>query len=117
MRVVAIVPELMTAARLESIVSTAGGSFTRLDAPGALPPAAEVDLLLVDWGSRDPSWAAELTEWRGAFEAGHGPRIVLFGPHTDLDAHATARASGLGPMLARSALFGSLASLLDEVQA
>ena len=38
--------------------------------------------------------------------------IILFGPHTDLDAHAAAREAGLGPMRARSAL---VAGLPDDV--
>jgi hypothetical protein len=37
---------------------------------------------------------------------------VLFGPHADLEAHDDARASGLGPMMARSKLFASLPSLM-----
>jgi hypothetical protein len=38
--------------------------------------------------------------------------VVLFGPHTDLAAHAEARAAGLGPMLARSKLLADLPTLL-----
>jgi hypothetical protein len=40
---------------------------------------------------------------------------VLFGPHTDLDAHAAARDAGLGPMRARSAFFGALPELLGTL--
>ena len=42
----------------------------------------------------------------------HTVRVVVFGPHTDLEAHAAARAAGIGPMMARSKLVTSLAELL-----
>jgi hypothetical protein len=101
----------MTVSRLESLVVAARGTLERVDGPGNLPPAVSVDLLLVDWSERDPGWGPQITAWRnGAVPA---PRIILFGPHTDLDAHAAAREAGLGPMKARSAL---MAGLSDEVR-
>ncbi len=45
------------------------------------------------------------------------PRLILYGPHTDLVAHAAASAAGLGPMLARSKLVASLPSLFDGAPA
>ena len=42
-----------------------------------------------------------------------GPRLILFGPHTDLEAHADARAAGLGPMWARSKLVAELQALME----
>jgi hypothetical protein len=41
-------------------------------------------------------------------------RVILFGPRTDLEAHAAARAAGLGPMWARSKVIAGLPSLLRE---
>jgi hypothetical protein len=73
-----------------------------------------VRVLLVDWGSRDPAWAATLRDWRDAASAEERPDIILFGPHTDLAAHAAAREAGLGPMRARSALFAALPGLLRD---
>jgi hypothetical protein len=87
----------------------------RVDRPDQLPPAAGVRLLLVDWGSRDPSWAEAIRRWR---DDAAGPvantTIVVFGPHTDLEAHAAAREAGIGPMKARSALFAALPGMLAE---
>jgi hypothetical protein len=87
-------------------------SFSRIDHPGQLPPPTEVRLLLVDWGARDQTWATAIRAWLDAEPDVARPRIVLFGPHTDLDAHAAAKAAGIGPMRARSALFAELPTLL-----
>jgi hypothetical protein len=73
-----------------------------------------VRVLLVDWGSREPTWAATLHAWREAAPAEERPDIILFGPHTDLAAHAAAREAGLGPMRARSAVFTALPGLLRD---
>jgi hypothetical protein len=40
--------------------------------------------------------------------------VILFGPHGDLEAHAAARATGLGPMIARSKLVADLPTLVTE---
>ncbi len=92
-------------------MTAAGGEMARIDDPASLPPAATVDLLVVDWGARQPGWDAAIARWRGS-AAESAPRVILFGPHTDLAAHADARAAGLGPMRARSAFFSSLPDLL-----
>ena len=62
------------------------------------------DLVLVDWSAREPSWADALR--------GSTARVILFGRHTDLEAHTEARAAGLGPMWARSKLITELPSLV-----
>jgi hypothetical protein len=101
----------MTVSRLESLVSSAGGHLTRVDGPDGLPPPASTDLLLIDWSERAPDWGPRITAWRdGATPA---PRVVLFGPHTDLEAHAAARDAGLAPMKARSAVLSALPDLLS----
>ena len=110
-RVVALVRDLISASRIESAVIAAGGEWTRIDDVAGLPPASTVDILVVDWGARQPGWDAALTAWR-ADGIDVNPNVILFGPHTDLVAHADARAAGLGPMRARSAFFSSLPGLL-----
>ena len=115
-RVVALVPDLMTASRIESLVAGAGGTLTRVDGPDRLPRADDVDLLVVDWGNREPAWDDAIKGWRNAADSSHAPRVVLFGPHTDLVAHAAAREAGLGPMRARSAFFATLPDLLSTTR-
>jgi hypothetical protein len=112
--VVAVVRDLITASRLEEMAIRAGWTFTRVDGPEQLRASSDVDLVLVDWGARTPSWGPAIHAWRGAGSAGVTPTVLLFGPHTDLEAHASARAADLGPMRARSALFAALPGLLSE---
>jgi L-alanine-DL-glutamate epimerase-like enolase superfamily enzyme len=108
----ALVRDLMTASRIESLVAAAGASVMRVDEPDQLPPAGEVDVLVVDWGDRGAGWGAAIAAWREGAEEGRRPRILLFGPHTDLASHRAARDTGLGPMRARSAFFVALPDLL-----
>jgi hypothetical protein len=108
---VALVRELMTATRVESLVTGAGAILLRIESPKDLPPVRGVTVLVVDWGDREPDWGAALARWRDGAEDGRRPRIVLFGPHTDLAAHAAAREAGLGPMRARSAIYAALPDL------
>ena len=110
-RVVALVPDLIAASRIESATTAAGGTFTRIDVIDDLPASNAVDLLVVDWGARRPGWDAAIAGWRGG-EVDAAPEVILFGPHTDLAAHADARAAGLGPMRARSAFFSNLPDLI-----
>ena len=114
MTVVVVGRDLMTATRLEEATRRAGMTLVRVDDPDQLPAVDAVRLVLVDWGDRDPTWARAINDWRSAAGPDGGPRIILFGPHADLDAHATARAAGLGPMKARSALFAQLPELLSR---
>lgn len=109
MRVVALVRDLILASRIEEAARGSGANYRRVDSPAALPPPEAVDLVLVDWASREPGWDALLSAWHGSREQ---PRLLLFGPHTDLAAHADARRAGLGPMWARSRLVRELPALL-----
>ena len=101
MRVAAVISDLMLFSRIEAAARDA--TLVRVDRPADL--SSDFDLVLVDWSAREPGWADAL----GALHAG---RIVLFGRHTDLEAHAAARAAGLGPMWARSKLVAELPALL-----
>jgi hypothetical protein len=105
MKVAAVVRDLMLFSRIESAARVAGVELARVDAPSDIPPDA--DLILVDWSAREPDWA-------DALRALSGPRVIVFGPHTDLEAHAAAREAGLGPMWARSKLLISLGELLAD---
>jgi hypothetical protein len=101
MRVAAVISDLMLFSRIEA--AAAAHDLVRVDRPSDL--SSDFDLVLVDWSAREPDWADAL----GALHAG---RILLFGRHTDLEAHADARAAGLGPMWARSKLVAELPDLL-----
>ena len=111
MRVAAVIADLMTYRRIEAAAAAAGASAVRVDSPDQLPRAAELDLVLVDWADRQDGWAESLAAWRGTQTAA---KLVLFGPHVDLDAHADAKAAGLGPMWARSRLVRALPTLLQS---
>jgi hypothetical protein len=103
MRVGAVVSDLMLFSRIESAAASAGATLFRVDSPASLPP--DLDLVVVDWSAREP-------DWTDALRAVAGPRVILFGPHVDLDAHAAAKSAGLGPMMARSKLVHDLPRLL-----
>ena len=97
-----MVSDLLLFSKIEAAASAAGASLLRADEPTDLP--ADLDLILVDWSARQPSWTDPLAKL-------DGPRLILFGPHTDLVAHAAARDAGLGPMWARSKLLTDLPTL------
>jgi hypothetical protein len=102
MRVGAVIDDLMLYSRIDAAASAAGAHLIRASSPAHLP--ADLDLVLVDWSARQPAWADALR----ALDA----RVILFGRHTDLEAHADARAAGLGPMWARSKLITDLDALV-----
>jgi hypothetical protein len=104
MRVAAVMSDLMLFSRIDAAATAAGASLLRVDTPAQLPD--DLDLILVDWSARAPDWADALRA-RAA-----NVRLVLFGRHTDLEAHAAARAAGLGPMWARSRLIVQLPAIL-----
>ena len=111
MRVALVSPDLLITSRVASIVQASEGQFLRVDDPGDLPASDAVDLVLVDWSYRRHTWPDVLTG-RGNDPSATQPRLILFGPHTDLAAHGEARAAGLGPMWARSRLLTMLPKLL-----
>lgn len=105
MRVGAVVDDLILFSRIDAAAAAAGATIVRASAPDALPP--NLDLVLVDWSARRAAWPE-------AIRAARPARVVVFGPHTDLEAHAAARAAGLGPMWARSRLVSELPALLTR---
>jgi hypothetical protein len=110
-RVAAVISDLMLFSRIDAAVASAGASLVRVDEPAALPAAGSIDLVLVDWSARRPDWGSVLREWADRGAEGPG-RLILFGRHTDLAAHADARVHGLGPMWARSKLVAELPSIV-----
>lgn len=112
MTVALLARDLVIASRIAAAADRAGVPFARADEPNVLPPPTDVRLLLVDWGDRAASWGEGIASWCIGAPESSRPRILLFGPHRDLAAHAAARAAGLGPMLARSKLIADLDSLL-----
>lgn len=113
MRVALVSPDLLISSRISGIVERAGSKLKRIDDPTELTTPDSLDLVLVDWAYRRPAWPAALAAWRPDRPATTDPRIILFGPHTDLEAHAAARNAGLGPMWARSRLLSALADLIQ----
>ena len=101
-----MVTDLMLYSRIEAAARVADVELVRVDTPQQVPPDA--DLVLVDWSNRRPHWTDGLRDLQA--------RVILFGPHTDLEAHADARAAGLGPMWARSKLVAELPSLFVQVR-
>jgi hypothetical protein len=110
--VAVVARDLMIATRIADAGARAGVEVRRYDAPDQLPPAAELTLVLVAWDERRPDWGQTLVTWCANAPEPARPRMVLFGPHTDLAAHAEARAVGLGPMWARSKLLAEIQSLV-----
>lgn len=103
----------MIASRIAAAAERAGVPFARCDDPATLPPHTQVRLLLVDWGDRAADWGERIAAWCAGAPEDASPRVLLFGPHVDLAAHAAARSAGLGPMLGRSKLVADLPTLFD----
>ena len=112
MTVVLLARDLMIASRVEVAAEHAGVTLLRVGDPQDLPPAVDINLLLVDWSDRGEDWGRRIAKWCVDAPASTRPRVILFGPHTDLAAHAAARVAGLGPMWARSKLIVELPALL-----
>jgi len=108
--------ELLVATRIADAFAAAGRDLRRLDQPSQLNGLDGVSLVLVDWDQREAGWAEELAAWVGRHQGAEAPDVILFGPHADLAAHADAKASGLGPMRARSKLFADLGSLAETAE-
>lgn len=108
MRVAAVVADLMLFSRIETAANGAGASLLRVDSPLDVPADEPLDLILVDWSARQP-------EWPDALRGRTASRVILFGPHTDLEAHEAAREAGLGPMWARSKLVAELPALVARI--
>ncbi len=103
--------DLMLGSRLVAEAERRGVTLQVIGSADELPDPGRVERLLVDWGARETGWGAAVAEWR-ARDPSAVPEVLLFGPHTDREAHAAARASGLGPMKARSWLMTHLPEVI-----
>jgi hypothetical protein len=104
--------DLLFGSRIAGVVDRAGHMLIRIDDPSGLPEPAAVSIVLIDWTERGPAWADQLRAWNEAVPPADRARLVLFGSHSDLSAHAAAAAAGLGPMWARSRVISDLPRLL-----
>lgn len=100
MRVAAYVPDLMDRSRL----SAAASDVAFVPTPAALADV-DADLVLVDLGRPGVLDAV-------AALAARDVRTIGFGSHVDRELLDAARAAGCSEVLARSAFFGRLSSLL-----
>jgi len=104
--------DLLTSSRIEAICSQSGGFLHLVASPTGIRVDDDDPLLvLVDCQRRSPEWVAQISDLRRRVPA--GSRLIAFGPHRDLRAHADAIRAGIGPMWARSKLFADLPSLLS----
>jgi hypothetical protein len=115
--VVLIGRDLIFGSRIADSAARADREFLRVEEPARLPTPSSVELVLVDWAERGADWGERLATWRESEPTQRRPRIVLYGPHSDLAAHEAARSSGLGPMLARSVLLRRVVELSGHVVA
>lgn len=102
----------MIATRISDAAWAIGREVIRVDSPADLPPADTVAVAFVDWAAREPGWGEWLAAWCTNAPQSARPRLVVFGPHSDRQAHADARDAGIGPMVARSKLVASLPDLV-----
>jgi hypothetical protein len=101
--VVAYVPDLMDRSK---VAEAAAAEVRFVRRPEELAAAAATaDLVVVDLGR--PGVLDALVE-----VAALGVRVIGFGSHVDRDVLDEARAAGCSQVLARSAFFGQLATLL-----
>lgn len=110
--IVVLARDLIIASRFAEAAASERVTMLRIDHPSELPETERVRRLFVDWGAREPDWAPSIRSWLARGSEAHRPGVTLFGPHTDLAAHADARAAGLGPMMARSRLVRDLSQLV-----
>jgi hypothetical protein len=100
-RVVALVPDLMLASRVEATLAAAGHEVTIGSDPGA-EAVGRADLIVVDVGEVDP-----------ASVAGKGPPVLGVYRHTDPETRARAEAAGVDLVVPRSRLARELPELVE----
>ncbi len=104
-RVLAVVPDLMLASRVEAILTAAGHDVTVASAPEA-GSLAEADLIVTDLSEVDP-----------ATVAGKGPPVLGFYAHTDPETRRRAEAAGVDLVVPRSRLVREMPELASRLLA
>ena len=114
-RVLALVPDLLTAMRIESGVQRLGGFFDARDEPGGFLreiASGKPELALVDLTY---PWL-DLTETVSACMKAGVP-LMAFGPHVDTARLRQAREAGVDFVYPRSRLMGDVAGTMREAMA
>ena len=104
-RVVALVPDLMLASRVEATLAGAGHDVTLGADPGS-SPVGEADLIVVD-----------VNEVDAAAVARRGVPVLGFYQHTDPQTRARAEAAGVDLVVPRSRLARELPALAERLLA
>jgi hypothetical protein len=102
-RVVALVPDLMLASRVEATLAGAGHEVT-LDSGHLVESIADADLIVADVGEVDP---APVVKW--------GKPVLGFYRHTDPQMRQRAEAAGVDLVVPRSRLARELAELVERL--
>ena len=104
-RVVALVPDLMLASRVEATLAGAGHEVT-LGSDLGEEPVVEADLIVADVGEVDP-----------ASVVNRGATVLGFYRHTDPETRRRAEAAGVDVVVPRSRLARELPELADRLLA
>ena len=102
-RVIALVPDLMLASRVEATLAGAGHEVT-LSARLGAQPVAEADLIVADVGEVDPATVVN-----------RGLPVLGFYRHTDPDTRRRAEAAGVDLVVPRSRLARELPELATRL--
>jgi hypothetical protein len=102
-RVVALVPDLMLASRVEATLAGAGHVVVLRSDPGASPPD-EADLIVADVGEVDPATVTE-----------RGLPVLGFYRHTDPGMRERAEAAGVDLVVPRSRMARELPELVERL--
>lgn len=102
-RVVALVPDLMLASRVEATLIAAGHEVRLASAPGA-EALGEADLIVADLGEVDP-----------AIVTGEGTPVLGFYAHTDVETRRRAEAAGVDLVVPRSRLAREMPELVERL--
>jgi hypothetical protein len=104
-RVLALVPDLMLASRVEATLGAAGHQV-RTEAGAAAADLTGIDLVVLDLGDTDPSGVA-----------GQGPPVLGFYSHTDVETRRRAEAAGVDLVVPRSRLAREMPELVERLLA
>ena len=102
-RVLAVVPDLMLASRVEATLTAAGHEVT-LASDSAAVDLADADLIVADVSEVGP-----------ASVAGKGPPVLGFYSHTDPETRRRAEAAGVELVVPRSRLAREMPALVDRL--